>query len=68
MVDFFLDDFEEPSAAFKATEEQKFAQPSGEMSQHIEKTFAVIQGMLNDELVKSVGGVYHFELHGRPQL
>lgn len=68
MVDFFLDDFEEPSAAFKTTEEQNSAQPSGEMSQHIEKTFAVIQGMLNDELVKSVGGVYHFELHGRPQL
>ena len=65
MVDFFLDDYEEPSPASETAEEDTSTQMSGGSPEQIEKTFAVIRGMLNDDLVKSVGGVYHFDLRGR---
>jgi len=63
MVDFFLDDYEEPSPGSDTAEED--TQTSGGSPEQIEKTFAVIQSMLNDDLVKSVRGVYHFDLRGR---
>jgi len=63
MVDFFLDDYEEPSPGSDTAEED--TQTSGGSPEQIEKTFAVIRSMLNDDLVKSVRGVYHFDLRGR---
>ena len=65
MVDFFLDDYEELSAASETVEEDPSTQTSGGSPEQIETTFAVIRGMLNDDLVKSVGGIYHFDLRGK---
>ena len=64
MVDFFLDDFEGPSTVSNGVSAKEQTSAAGYSEQEIEKTFTAIQSMLNLDLVKSVGGVYHFDLRG----
>lgn len=74
MLDFFLDDVVDgmqplpvPSSSEKAPPPpSSSSSAAGPVDPELAKTVARIQGLVNDDLVKSINGVYVFEIQGLP--
>jgi len=64
LPDFFLDEFEEKKDYMRQLNVSKAKSDAGQPVDQVSVVFQKIQGLITDELVQSVNGVFQFKLSG----
>ena len=64
LPDFFLDEFEEKKDYMRQLNVSKAKSDAGQPVDQVSGVFQKIQGLITDELVQSVNGVFQFKLSG----